>query len=142
MKSKKIKKVTLPAIRKTRTVEKKSPVESKIRTSDVCDGIEDISYKVVEKTFPGSALTHSVFFKIPDVLIITKFTDPGTRVMVAGYPMSNKIYMVRYIDAGFPSYPRGGIQVYNATLDQKQSFYCESVAIHPTKKDTYKISEL
>jgi hypothetical protein len=96
------------------------------------------NYRTALKVFPPSTLEHDIFLGVPFDKLITKFTERGMRVAVAKYPAFYKIYLLKYIEAGLESYPRGGIKVYNATQDQTQSFYYESVAVHPIKRDKYK----
>jgi hypothetical protein len=89
-----------------------------------------------------SRSTFSCYAHIPAERRITKDTDIGSRVIVAKYPAFYKIYFMEYIDAGQPHFPHGGIKVYNATYEQAQYFYYESVAIHPTKHDKYRVKNI
>ncbi len=98
-------------------------------------------FRPINKVFPPSTVCHLVFANIPSDKKISKDTDTGSRVIVAKYPTFYKIYFVEYIDAGKPSFPRGGVKVYNQTFDQMQYFYYESVALHPTKKEKCRIIE-
>lgn len=103
---------------------------------------DEKSYSVYSKIFNHeSRIDHEVFLNVPHDKKIDIFTEKGTRVVVAKYPAFYKIYFIEYIEPGRQSYPRGGIKVYNQTFEQIQSFYYESVAIHPTKKDKCKIYE-
>lgn len=102
--------------------------------------INESTYSVYIKIFNNeSRVQHEVFSNVPEDKKISVLTEKGTRVVVAKYPSFYKIYFIEYIESGVPSYPRGGIKVYNQTFEQVQSFYYESVAIHPTKKDKCKI---
>ena len=47
---------------------------------------------------------------------------------------------MQYIEAGTKHFPNGGIKVYNSTFDQTQYHRYESVALHPTKKDKYRVT--
>lgn len=102
--------------------------------------INESAYSVYSSVINAeSGNHHKVFFNVPENKKINILTEKGTRVVVAKYPSFYKIYLIEYIEVGMPYYPRGGIKVYNQTFDQVQSFYYESVAIHPTKKDRYKV---
>lgn len=119
----------------------KELITEKLRNSKKQE-IEEKSYSVFSKIFNAeSRIDHEIFLNVPHDKKIDIFTEKGTRVIVAKYPASYKIYLIEFIEVGRPSYPRGGIKVYNQTFDQVQSFYYESVAIHPTKKDKCKIYE-
>lgn len=78
-----------------------------------------------------SELQHKVFVEIPDHQKVNELTARGTRVLVARYPDFYKIYLSKFVAAGRPGFPRGGVVVWNSNDDQMQSFYLESVAIHP-----------
>lgn len=84
-----------------------------------------------ERVNPESSCLHSIFVEVSDIQKVTDKTEKGIRVLVARYPDFYKIYFHSYLSPGTPSYPRGGIRVYNVTLGQMQCFYFESVAIHP-----------
>ena len=104
--------------------------------------IDEKAYSIYSKIFNHeSRIDHEVFLNVPHDKKIDIFTEKGTRVVVAKYPTYYKIYLIEFIEVGRPSYPRGGIKVYNQTFDQVQSFYYESVAVHPTKKDKCRIHE-
>lgn len=104
------------------------------------EDLNESSYLIRSKIFNNeSRIHHNVFYNVPDDKKINIFTEKGIRVTVAKYPSYYKIYFVEYIEPGRQSYPRGGIKVYNQTYEQYQSFYYESVALHPTKKDKCKI---
>jgi hypothetical protein len=90
---------------------------------------------------PESGIVHVVFVNVADHQKVSDSTERGTRVLVARYPDFYKIYFSRYIPVGSDSYPRGGVMVYNATDDQYQCFYFESVAIHPTQKGLFVFDE-
>jgi hypothetical protein len=84
------------------------------------------------KTFGTQTnVDHSVFAGIADGEKIGPDTPKGTRVLVAKYPDNYKLYLYEYVNPGSPSYPRGGVKIWNATFGQMQSFYLESVLIHP-----------
>ena len=103
---------------------------------------EEISkqFRVIKRSYPSSSVEYDVFYNIPHTQRITKFTDVGTRVIVAKYPLFHKIYFTKYMEPGMPHFPRGGIKVFNVTQDQHQCFGYDSVALHPTKKDKYRVT--
>lgn len=78
-----------------------------------------------------SSISHEIFIGVEDHQKITEKTERGVRVLVARYPDTYKIYFYKFIPVGSNNYPRGGIKVFNATMDQFQCFYFESVAVHP-----------
>jgi hypothetical protein len=78
-----------------------------------------------------SGTAHQVFLNVADHQKVTDKTEKGIRVLVARYPDFYKIYFHSYLPVGSDSYPRGGVRVFNATVDQYQCFYFESVALHP-----------
>lgn len=78
-----------------------------------------------------SGVEHSIYQNIPDSLIVKEDCPKGTRVLVSKYPDFYKIFLFRYYKSGEPSFPRGGVKVWNDTDQQMQCFYYESVAIHP-----------
>lgn len=86
---------------------------------------------------PQSDLTHEVFINVAEHQKITDKTEKGVRVLVARYPDFYKIYFHSYLPVGSNSYPRGGVKVFNSTMDQFQCFYFESVALHPNQKIKY-----
>jgi hypothetical protein len=92
-------------------------------------------YPVLERTKkiinPESNTSHDVFIHVDDKQRVTEATQKGRRVLVARYPDFYKIYFFKYIPAGHEHYPFGGIKVWNVTYDQFQSFYFDSVALHP-----------
>lgn len=119
------------------TNDEDSSKEKKISNEDENVLVGNI-FKPVTKAFPPSIVEHSIYSNIPSDKRVDKFTDIGTRIIVAMYPAFYKLYFMKYIEAGIPCFPRGGIKVYNCTYDQVQYFYYESVAVHPTKKDKYR----
>ena len=121
------------------SLEKKSPKTKKIFKQESEDSDESFFQKEYRIVNGGSNIEHVFFKNIPSDKRITAITERGCRVVVAKYPSFYKIYFIRYIVEGSQNYPHGGIKVYNQTYDQVQSFYYDSVAIHPTKKDKCKI---
>jgi len=88
-------------------------------------------YDRVEKTFSNSGTTHKVFIGVKDNQKIDITTPIGIRVLVARYPDFYKMYLYSYHQIGEPSYPLGGVRVWNEAFGQVQAFYYDSVAIHP-----------
>jgi hypothetical protein len=78
-----------------------------------------------------SNISYDIFINISDKQKVGESTEKGIRVLVARYPDFYKLYFYQYFPVGSPSYPRGGIKVWNATEEMMQSFYYESVALHP-----------
>lgn len=124
-----------------KVVVKKQPTSKKSESADESDELLS-DLRVISKFKPLSCTDYECYLYIPEDRRITKETDIGSRVIVAKYPMFYKIYFVEYIDAGKPHFPHGGIKVYNATYDQTQYFYYESVAMHPTKKEKYRVKNI
>jgi hypothetical protein len=113
---------------------------SKAEETELEDDIIGKSFKIIPVSFPPSTIEYDSFYNIPKENIVTKNTDLGTRVIVAKYPAFYKIYLIKYHEKGTPFYPNGGVEVYNSTFDMKQSFPLQSVAVHPTKKDKYRVT--
>ena len=105
---------------------------------------EEISkfFQLGTKTFPSSNTEHDIFTNIPPDKKVNIFTETGLRVLVATYPSHYAIYFIKYIEAGTQFFPNGGIKVYNSTNDQIQYFCYDAVAIHPTKKDKYRVATI
>jgi len=80
---------------------------------------------------PISMMKHVIFLGIKEYQKVIESTPIGSRLAVAKYPNFYKLYLYSYHSPGEPSYPRGGVKVWNETDRQMQSFYLESVAIHP-----------
>lgn len=137
--SKKVKKLTKPK-KITESVVKSDTKPKKIEDVESDESISDL--KVVSQFFKHSGIEFEIYKNIPVERRITKNTDIGSRVIVAKYPIFYKIYFMEYIDAGKPHFPVGGIKVYNATFEQTQYFYYDSVALHPTKKDKYRVKNI
>lgn len=99
-------------------------------------------FKIAQRRYPLSDTAYTVFASIPEDKRISKDTEVGSRVIVAKYPFFYKIYFIEYFEKGVPYFPNGGIKCYNSTFDQMQCFPYDSVAIHPTKKDKYRVLTL
>lgn len=121
----------------------KSEIVSKPKKVEVVESEESFSdLRVISRTFPPSSISFDIYYNIPNERRITKNTDIGSRVIVAKYPSFYKIYFMEYIDIGKPHFPLGGVKVYNLTFEQTQYFYYDSVALHPTKKDKYRVKNI
>ena len=122
--------------------EKKSVTKKISLSEEEAEDLELVGqFKTIQKRYPPSETDYIVFMSIPEDKRVTKSTDIGSRVIVAKYPFFYKIYFMEYIEKGKTFFPNGGIKCYNSTFDQLQYFPYDSVAIHPTKKDKYKVSK-
>ena len=72
-----------------------------------------------------------MFVGVKDNQKIDIFTPIGIRVLVARYPDFYKMYLYAIHRAGEPSWPNGGVRIWNEAHGQVQAFHFESVAIHP-----------
>lgn len=89
-------------------------------------------FKCVQRAVTKSSSTeHWIFLEVTDESKVNNFTMKGTRLLVAKYPDYYKLYLYKTHTSNEPSWPNGGVTIYNATDDTMQSFYYESVAIHP-----------
>lgn len=89
-------------------------------------------YKCVQRIVSKkSNIEHWTFQEVDNDHKVDQFTIKGTRVLVASYPDFYKIFVYKTHVSGEPSWPNGGVTVYNATYEIMQSFYYDSVAIHP-----------
>jgi hypothetical protein len=89
-------------------------------------------FKSTQRTVRKSSSTeHWIFLDVNDENKVDRFTLKGTRVLVAKYPDYYKLYLYKTHTPDEMSWPIGGVTIYNATDDVMQSFYYESVVIHP-----------
>lgn len=89
-------------------------------------------YKCVQRAVSKNSSTeHWIFLDVDGSHRVDNLTMKGTRVLVARYPDFYKIYLYKTHISGEPSWPNGGVTVYNATYETMQCFYYDSVAIHP-----------
>jgi hypothetical protein len=105
-------------------------------TKKVVQDVEDCGgskyFKCTQRVVsPTSNVTHWVFNDVDATHKVDNFTAKGTRLLVARYPDFYKIYLYKTHRAGEPSWPNGGVMVYNANYETMQYFYYDSVAIHP-----------
>lgn len=63
--------------------------------------------------------------------ILRDLVARGVRVLVAEHPDFWKIYFKKFHEPGDAGFPHGGITVYNANNRRSESYYLESVALHP-----------
>jgi hypothetical protein len=108
----------------------------------ICKDESITDLRVIMRSYAKSSIEFETYQYIPSDRQITKLTDVGRRVIVAKYPEFYKIYFMEYVDVGKKHFPNGGIKVYNATHEQTQYFYYDSVALHPSKKDKYRVKNL
>jgi|LauGreDrversion4_2_1035121.scaffolds.fasta_scaffold27942_6 hypothetical protein len=120
---------------KPKKIEVKKPsktVKTKKIVQEVEDGGGSKYYKCVQRVVSSvSNVTHWVFNDVDEPHKVDFFTQKGTRLLVARYPDFYKIYLYKTHRAGEPSWPNGGVMVYNANYETMQYFYYDSVAIHP-----------
>jgi len=89
-------------------------------------------FKSVQRTVTKTSSTeHWIFLDVKDDSKVDRFTLKGTRVLVAKYPDYYKLYLYKTHTPDEMSWPIGGVTIYNAMDDIMQSFYYESVVIHP-----------
>ena len=89
-------------------------------------------FKSEQRTVTKTSNTeHWIFFEVNDESKVDRFTSKGTRVLVAKYPDYYKLYLYKTHIPDELGWPIGGVTIYNATDDVIQSFYYDSVAIHP-----------
>ena len=120
---------------KPKKIEVKKPsktAKTKKIVQEVEDGGGSKYYKCVQRVVSSvSNVTHQVFNDVDEPHKVDFFTQKGTRLLVARYPDFYKIYLYKTHRAGEPSWPNGGVMVYNANYETMQYFYYDSVAIHP-----------
>lgn len=85
---------------------------------------------IVRKVYNIGGSVFSVFENIPSELKLNKSVERGRKVMTSHYPESHDIYFIEYFDVGEPSYPHGGIKVYNKSVDEYKILYPEAVVKH------------
>ena len=85
---------------------------------------------IVKKLYTIGGSQHFVFNNIPEELKLDKSVEKGRRVLTAYYPESHDVYLVTFYNVGEPSYPFGGVRVYNRSLDEYKILYPECVVKH------------
>ena len=114
---------------KTKNVTRKPKQKKNEPVSDVGNSK---NFKSVQRTVTKTSNTeHWIFFEVNDERKVDRFTSKGTRVLVAKYPDYYKLYLYKTHIPDELGWPIGGVTIYNATDDVIQSFYYDSVAIHP-----------
>ncbi len=114
----------------------KNKKENKVKKSKKSQSLNDVGYskyyKCVQRIVSKkSNIEHWTFQEVDNDHKVDQFTIKGTRVLVASYPDFYKIFVYKTHVSGEQSWPNGGVTVYNATYEIMQSFYYDSVAIHP-----------
>lgn len=118
--------------RKIKMSLKNKKVKKLKRSTSSNDSGHSKYYKCVQRIVnKKSNIEHWTFQEVDDNHKVNQFTIKGTRVLVANYPDYYKIFVYKTHVSGEPSWPNGGVTVYNATDEIMQSFYYDSVAIHP-----------
>lgn len=85
---------------------------------------------VIKKIYTVGGFYFLIYDNVPDELKLDKMVEKGRRVMTAYYPESHDVYLVEYYNVGTPSYPHGGIKVYNRSIDEYRIFYPDGVVKH------------
>lgn len=88
-------------------------------------------YKTSYKSVSSSTIQHWVYLDVDNEHVVDSLTPKGTRLLVARYPDFYKIFLYKSHISGEPSWPKGGVEVYNSNYETMQYFYFDSVAIHP-----------
>lgn len=78
-----------------------------------------------------SGIDHVIFVNVPENQKIKIDSEVGIRILVARYPDFYKCYLSKCFKPGDQGWPKGGVKVWNATNEQMQCFYYDSVALHP-----------
>ena len=86
--------------------------------------------EIIRKIYTLNGSTYNVFNQIPNELIVDHTTEKGRKLLSSIYPDSHEIYLVEYHKPGEPSFPHGGIKIYNKTLGELKYVYPESVVKH------------
>lgn len=85
---------------------------------------------IIRKSFNIGGTIHPIFDNIPSELKLDVDVERGRRVLTAYYPDTHDIYFIKYYCIGEPSFPHGGVRVYNRTLDEYKIFYPDAVVKH------------
>lgn len=85
---------------------------------------------IIKKIYKQGGSAHLVFSLLPEELKLDKTVEKGRRVLTTYYPESHDVYLISYYNPGEPSYPFGGVRVYNRSLDEYKVLYPESVVKH------------
>lgn len=104
---------------------KKPPIEIDKEISKLSKDLN-----IIKKHYIQGGTSHLVFNLLPEELKLDKNVEKGRRVLTAYYPESHDVYLVSYYNRGEPSYPFGGVRVYNRSLDEYKVLYPEAVVKH------------
>lgn len=85
---------------------------------------------IIKKIYIEGGSSHLVFSLLPAELKLDKSVEKGRRVLTAYYPESHDVYLVSYYNIGEPSFPFGGVRVYNRSLDEYKVLYPDAVIKH------------
>jgi hypothetical protein len=111
---------------------KEKPVQKKKSHVSSSDDSHSKYYTCVQKPVTKSSTTeHWIYLNVDKESAVDSLTQKGTRLLVARYPDFYKIYLYKTHIPGESSWPNGGVTVYNSNYEMLQSFYYDSVAIHP-----------
>jgi len=88
------------------------------------------SLEVVSKSYSQNGNPFKIYKNIPTELLIDHMTEKGRKVLSSIYPDSHEIYLVQYYSPGEPTYPHGGVKIYNKTLGEQRCVYPEAVVKH------------
>jgi len=111
---------------------KEKPVQKKKSYTSSSDDVHSKYYTCVQKSVTKSSTTeHWIYLNVDKESAVDSLTQKGTRLLVARYPDFYKIYLYKTHIPGESSWPNGGVTVYNSNYEMLQSFYYDSVAIHP-----------
>lgn len=104
----------------------------KKKTIEVDKEISKLSkdLSIVKKVYKQGGSSHLIFSLLPEELKLDKTVEKGRRVLTAYYPETHDVYLVSYYNIGEPSYPFGGVRVYNRSLDEYKVLYPEAVVKH------------
>ena len=112
--------------------DKEKPVQKKKSYTSASDDAHSKYYTCIQKPVTKSSMTeHWVYLNVDKESVVDSLTQKGTRLLVARYPDFYKIYLYKTHIPGESSWPNGGVTVYNSNYEMLQSFYYDSVAIHP-----------
>jgi len=113
---------------------KKETKKSKVKVKKKIDSSEESRssyYKTAYKSVSSSTIQHWVYTDVDTHNTVNSLTPKGTRLLVARYPDFYKVFLYKTHSSGEPSWPNGGVEVYNSNYETMQYFYFDSVAIHP-----------
>jgi hypothetical protein len=86
--------------------------------------------EVVNKTYNVNGNPFKIYKNIPTELAVDHMTEKGRKILSSIYPDSHEIYLVQYHRPGEPTYPHGGVKIYNKTLGEQRCVYPDAVVKH------------